>query len=232
MDWDGVETAIKVILFGATGMVGQGALRECLLDPDVTEVLIVGRTATGRQHAKIREIVHKDLYDLSPIAAQLAGYDACFFCLGVSSVGMSEADYTRVTHDLTLAVAHVLAQQNPQMVFLYISGAGTDSTERGRSMWARVKGRTENELLREPFRAAYMLRPGYIQPMHGVKSKTALYRVFYVVLSWLYPVIRVVARKYAITTEDLGRGMLKIAKFGAPKRVVENSDIEALVAVH
>ena len=221
---------MKVILFGATGMVGQGTLRECLLDPDVKEILIVGRTPTGRKHAKIREIVHKDLYDLSPIASQLTGYDACFFCLGVSSVGMSEADYTKVTHDLTLAVAHVLVQQNPQMVFLYISGAGTDSTERGKSMWARVKGRTENDLLREPFRAVYMLRPGYIQPMHGVKSKTPLYQVFYMVLSWLYPVIRLVARKYAITTEDLGRGMIKIAKSGAPKHVLETSDIEALVS--
>jgi uncharacterized protein YbjT (DUF2867 family) len=219
---------LKVILFGATGMVGQGALRECLLDPEVTEVLVVGRTPIGRQHAKIREIVHKDLYDLSPVAPQLAGYDACFFCLGVSSVGMSEADYTKVTHDLTLAVARVLAQQNPQMVFLYVSGTGTDSSERGKTMWARVKGRTENELLREPFRAAYMLRPGYIQPMHGVKSKTPVYRIFYVVLSWLYPVIRLVARKYAITTEDLGRAMIKIAKSGASKRVLENSDIEAI----
>jgi len=221
---------VKIILFGATGMVGQGALRECLLDPGVTEVLIVGRTSSGRKHAKIREIVHKDLYDLSPIAPQLAGYDACFFCLGVSSVGMSEADYTKVTNGLTLAVARVLAQQNPQMVFLYISGAGTDSTERSKTMWARVKGRTENDLLREPIRAAYMLRPGYIQPMHGVKSKTPLYRVFYVVLSWLYPVIRLVARKYAITTEDLGRAMIQIAKSGAPKHILENSDIEALAS--
>jgi uncharacterized protein YbjT (DUF2867 family) len=221
---------LKVILFGATGMVGQGALRECLLDPDVTEVLVVGRSSTGRTHAKIREVVHRDLYDLSSIAQQFAGYDACFFCLGVSSVGMSEADYTKVTHDLTLAVARVLARQNPQMVFLYISGTGTDSTERGKTMWARVKGRTENELVREPFRAAYMLRPGYIQPMHGVKSKTPLYRVFYVVLSWLYPVIHLFARKYAITTEDLGRAMIKIAKSGAPKHILENSDIEALVS--
>ena len=221
---------MKVILFGATGMVGQGVLRECVLDPDVAEILIVGRTPTERSHAKIREIVHKDLYDLSPIAEQLAGYDACFFCLGVSSVGMSEADYTRITHDLTLAVAKFLAQQNAQMVFLYISGTGTDSSERGKTMWARVKGRTENELLREPFRAAYMLRPGYIQPMHGVKSKTPLYRIFYVVLSWLYPVIRLFARKYAITTEDLGRGIILIARSGAPKRILENSDIEALVS--
>jgi uncharacterized protein YbjT (DUF2867 family) len=219
---------VKVILFGATGMVGQGTLRECVLDPDVTEVLVVGRNPIGRTHGKIREIVHKDLYDLSPIASQLTGYDSCFFCLGVSSVGMSEADYTKITHDLTLGVAHVLAQQNPQMVFLYISGTGTDSTERGKSMWARVKGRTENELLREPFRAAYMLRPGYIQPMHGVKSKTPLYRAFYVALSWLYPVIRALAPKYAITTEVLGRAMIKIAKSGAPKRILENSDIEAV----
>ena len=221
---------MKVILFGATGMVGQGVLRECLLDAEVSEVLIVGRTQTGRSHGKIREIVHKDLFDLNSIAPQLSGYDACFFCLGVSSVGMSEADYTLVTHDLTLAVAQVLAQQNPQMIFEYVSGTGTDSTERGKSMWARVKGRTENELLREPFRAAYMLRPGYIQPMHGVKSKTPLYRVFYVMLSWLYPVIRLFARKYAITTEDLGRGMIKIAKSGAPKTILENSDIEALAS--
>jgi uncharacterized protein YbjT (DUF2867 family) len=221
---------VKIILFGATGMVGQGALRECLLDSDVAEVLVVGRSASGRKHAKIREIVHADLYDLSPIAPQLAGYDACFFCLGVSSVRMNEAEYTKITHDLTLAVARVLSQQNPQMVFLYISGAGTDSTERGKTMWARVKGRTENELLREPFRAAYMLRPGYIQPMHGVKSKTPLYSLFYVLLSWLYPVLRLVARKYVITTEDLGRGMIKIAKSGAPKRVLENSDIEAMLS--
>jgi uncharacterized protein YbjT (DUF2867 family) len=219
---------MKVILFGATGMVGQGALRECLLDPDVTEVLVVGRSPIGRKHAKIREIVHKDLYDLSPIAPQLAGCDACFFCLGVSSAGMKEADYTRVTHDLTLAVAHVLAQQNPQIVFLYVSGAHTDSTERGRSMWTRVKGRTENDLLREPFRAAYMLRPGYIQPMHGVKSRTPLYSALYVLFGWLYPVIKAVAGKYALTTEDLGRAMIKIARSGAPKRVLEIADIKAL----
>lgn len=222
---------MKIILFGATGMVGQGALRECLLDADVIEVLVVGRSPLGRQHAKIREIVQKDLYDLSPIAPQLAGYHACFFCLGVSSVGLSEAEYTKITHDLTVEVARVLARQNPQMVFLYVSGTGTDSTERGKTMWARVKGRTENELLREPFRAAYMLRPGYIQPMHGVKSKTPLYRVFYVVLSWLYPLVRLVARKYAITTEDLGLAMIKIAKSGSPKLILENSDIEALVSI-
>src|SRR3984957_16617926 len=209
-------------------MVGQGALREYRVHPDVTEVLIVGRSASGRKHAKIREIVHKDLYDLSSIAPELAGYDACFFCLGVSSVGMSEADYTKVTHDLTLAVARVLAQQNPQMVFLYVSGTGTESTARSKTMWARVKGRTENDLMREPFRAAYMLRPGYIQPMHGVKSRTPLYSALYVLISWLYPVIKAVAGKYTLTTEDLGRAMIKIAKSGAPKRVLEIADIKAV----
>jgi uncharacterized protein YbjT (DUF2867 family) len=219
---------MKIILFGATGMVGQGALRECLLDPGVSEVLVVGRSSIGRQHAKLREVVHADLFDLSPIAAQLAGYDACFFCLGVSSAGMSEAEYTRVTHDLTLSVARVLVRQNPGMTFLYVSGAGTDSSERGRSMWARVKGRTENDLLRLPFAAAYMLRPGYIQPMHGIKSKTALYRVMYVFFAPLYPIVKAIVPKYVTTTEDLARAMIKISRNGAAKRVLEGSDLNAL----
>src|SRR5258708_1480739 len=148
-------------------MVGKGALRERLLDPEIAEVLAIGRSATGQQHAKLRELVRDDLFDLSDIAASLAGYDACFFCLGVSATGMKEAAYRRVTYDLTMAVARILAQQNPAMTFLYVSGTGTDSSERGRTMWARVKGKTENDLLRLPFAAAYMLRPGYIQPMHG-----------------------------------------------------------------
>ncbi|MGC1907848.1 MAG: NAD(P)H-binding protein [Candidatus Acidiferrum sp.] len=220
---------MRVILFGATGMVGQGALRECLLDPGVTEVLVIGRSATRQQHPKLREVIHGDLFDLSSIATRLAGYDACFFCLGVTSAGMSEADYTRVTHDLTLSVARMLAQLNPSMTFLYISGAGTDSSEHGRSMWARVKGRTENDLLRERFKAAYMLRPGYIQPMHGIKSKTPLYRAIYPIVAPLYPVLKVLAPKFVTTTEDLGRAMVTIAKSGAPKSVLEVPDINALV---
>ena len=220
---------MRVILFGATGMVGQGALRECLLDPGVMEVLVIGRSATRQQHPKLREVIHDDLFDLSSIAAQLAGYDACLFCLGVTSAGMSEADYTRVTHDLTLSVARTLAQLNPSMTFLYISGAGTDSSEHGRSMWARVKGRTENDLLRERFKAAYMLRPGYIQPMHGIKSKTPLYRAIYPIVAPLYPVLKVLAPKFVTTTEDLGRAMVTIAKSGAPKSVLEVPDINALV---
>jgi len=210
-------------------MVGQGALRECLLDPGVMEVLVIGRSATRQQHPKLREVIHDDLFDLSSIAAQLAGYDACLFCLGVTSAGMSEADYTRVTHDLTLSVARTLAQLNPGMTFLYISGAGTDSSEHGRSMWARVKGRTENDLLRERFKAAYMLRPGYIQPMHGIKSKTPLYRAIYPIVAPLYPVLKVLAPKFVTTTEDLGRAMVTIAKSGAPKSVLEVPDINALV---
>jgi len=220
---------VRVILFGATGMVGQGALRECLLDPGVMEVLVIGRSATRQQHPKLREVIHDDLFDLSSIAAQLAGYDACLFCLGVTSAGMREADYTRVTHDLTLSVARTLAQLNPSMTFLYISGAGTDSSEHGRSMWARVKGRTENDLLRERFKAAYMLRPGYIQPMHGIKSKTPLYRAIYPIVAPLYPVLKVLAPKFVTTTEDLGRAMVTIAKSGAPKSVLEVPDINALV---
>jgi uncharacterized protein YbjT (DUF2867 family) len=153
---------MKVIFFGASGMVGQGVLRECLLDPDVETVLLIGRSVTGRQHPKIREIVHQDIADLEPIASPLAGFDGCFFCLGVSSVGISEADYKRITYDLTIGAAATLARLNPAMTFIYVSGAGTDSTERGRTMWARVKGATENALLRMPFHAAYMFRPGFI----------------------------------------------------------------------
>ena len=172
---------MNVILFGATGMIGQGVLRECLLDPGVRRVVIVGRTATGQQHARIEEIVHGDLYDLSPIESKLTGLDACFFCLGITSAGMSEEEYTRVTYDLTMAAAEPLARLNPGMTFIFVSGAGTDSTERGRTMWARVKGRAENALLRMPFKAAYMFRPGIIQPLHGIRSKTKAYQTFYTI---------------------------------------------------
>jgi uncharacterized protein YbjT (DUF2867 family) len=162
-------------------MVGQGVLRECLLDPEVPRVLVVGRSSTGRRDQKLREIVLPDIADLSGVEAELADLDACFFCLGVSSVRMSEERYTKITYDLTLAVARTLSRLNPEMTFVYISGAGTDSTERGRSMWARVKGRTENALLRLPFKSPYMFRPAFIVPMHGVRSKTTWYRVLYAV---------------------------------------------------
>lgn len=219
---------MKVILFGATGMIGQGALRECLLDPAVERVLAVGRRATGQQHDKLREIVREDLFDLAPLAADLAGYDACFFCLGASSAGMSEADYRRLTFDLTLAVARKLAEISPAMTFLYVSGAGTDSTARGGSMWARVKGETENALLALPFKAAYMLRPGFIQPLHGIVSGTGLYRAIYAVMSPVYPLLKRAFPAQLMTTESLGKAMIALARRGADKPVLEARDLNAL----
>jgi uncharacterized protein YbjT (DUF2867 family) len=214
---------VRMILFGATGMVGQGVLRECLLDDGVSEVLSVGRSCSGITDGKASEILLKDLYDLSGIEEQLRGYDACFFCLGVSSAGMKEADYRRVTYDLTLDVAKTLVRLNPGMVFEYVSGAGTNL--KSRQMWARVKGETEEALLGLGFRQAYMLRPGYIQPLHGIVSKTKLYQRMYDVLSPLYPLMVRLMRKYVISTEELGRAMIRIAREGAAKPVLEDSDL-------
>jgi len=219
---------MKVILFGATGMVGQGVLRECLLDPDVEQVLTVGRGATGQQSPKLRELVHADFTEFSAVEKELSGYDACFYCLGVSSAGMKEADYHRVTYDYALAAARTLAKVSPGMTFVFVSGAGTDSSEKGRSMWARVKGKTENALMRLPFKAVYLFRPAFIQPMHGIKSKTPLYRAVYAVMGPLYPALKALAPKYVTTNEQVGRAMLKVAKQGAPNRIVENHDINAL----
>jgi uncharacterized protein YbjT (DUF2867 family) len=221
---------MKVILFGATGMVGQGALRECLLDPDVHGVLAVGRSATGQSHEKLREIVHGDLFNLSPIEDKLAGHDACFFCLGVSSAGMTEDAYTRVTYDIAVAVGLTLIRHNPGMTFIFVSGAGTDSSERGRTMWARVKGKTENALLRLPFKAAYMFRPAFIQPLHGITSRTRSYRVLYAIFRPLGPLVKALFPRHVTTTEQVGRAMLKVAKQGAAKPVLESEDILALGA--
>jgi len=216
---------VKVIVFGATGMVGQGVLRECLLDPGVESVLVVGRSPTGHEHAKLNEIVRPDLFDLSAIEGELSGYGACFFCLGVSSAGMGEAEYRHLTYDLTLSVARSLAKASPGMTFLYVSGAGTDSTESGRMMWARVKGATENALLRMPFKAAYMFRPGYIQPVHGAQTRTKWYGIVYAVLAPLYPVGEALVPKYVTTTERLGRAMIRVARAGNPDRVLASVDI-------
>ena len=219
---------MNVILFGATGMVGQGVLRECLLDPDVHQILSIVRTPTNQQNPKLRELVHTDFFNYSDIEPQLTGFDTCIFTLGVSSAGMDEAKYTHLTHDLTLAAATTLARLNPQMTFLYVSGAGTDSTERGRTMWARVKGRTENDLLKLPFRAAYMFRPGVIQPLHGIRSKTRLYQAFYNILNPILPLLKSVFPQAVTNTEQLGQAMLKVAKNGYPKPILESKDINSL----
>jgi uncharacterized protein YbjT (DUF2867 family) len=219
---------MKVILTGGTGMVGQGVLRECLLDPGVETVLSIGRTPLGKSDPRLKELVHQDLYNLTPVEDQLRGYDACFFCLGVSSAGMGEADYTRVTYDLTLALAQPLARLNPQLTFIYVSGEGTNSSERG-SMWSRVKGRTENALLALPFKAAYMFRPGIIQPKNGVKSKTRLYQAFYVAGAPLFPLLRLVVPSMVTDTEKVGRAMIKAARDGAPRKHLATKDINALV---
>jgi len=219
---------MKAILFGATGMVGQGVLRECLIDGEVRSVLAVGRRATGQHHEKLRELVHRDFLDFSAAENELSGFDACFFCLGVSSVGMKEADYRRVTYDFTMAAARALARLNPGMTFVYVSGTGTDSSERGRTMWARVKGKTENDLFRLPFRAAYMFRPGVIVPLHGIKSRTKAVRVAYAAIGPLLPLVRAVFPKYVTTTELLGRAMINAAKHGAPTTLLENADINEL----
>ena len=214
---------MKVILFGATGMVGQGVLRECLRDAEVEHVLVIGRSATSVTHDKLREIVRPDLFDMNVPDAELQGYDACLFCLGVSAAGMSEADYTRFTYDLTLAWARKLAGINPAMTFIYVSGAGTG----GKAMWARVKKRTEDALL-VLFPSAYMFRLAMLRPMNREISKTRWTRISYKVFRPLVPLIRTLWPGAVITTEELGRAMIRAAREGAPKRVLENRDLRAL----
>lgn len=218
---------MKVILFGASGMVGQGVLRECLRDPAVTEIVAVLRTPLGLGDPKLREVVHKDFTDFSAIGPVLAGADACFFCLGVSSAGMSEARYFRITHDYTMAAAYALVTLNPGMIFTYVTGKGTDSTEQGRVMWARVKGRTENALLKLPLEA-YMFRPGIIQPLHGIRPKSAVYRAFYTLAAPLIGPIRRLWPGSIVTTEQVGRAMIRVAREGYPTRILETADIGAL----
>ncbi|WP_326946510.1 epimerase [Amycolatopsis sp. NBC_01307] len=210
---------MRVILFGATGMVGQGVLRECLLDERVEAVLTVGRAPAGTTHPKLTEKVEKDLFALEPIT----GYDTCFFCLGLSSVGVAAEEYERITYQLTLSVARTLPADT---TFVYVSGASTDSTERGRVRWARVKGATENALAKLPLRT-FFFRPGYIQPRHGITSKTPLYRTIYRVAAPLYPVLSRLAPRVVTTTEDIGRAMLEVAAHGYERQILENPDINA-----
>ena len=215
---------MKVLVTGVTGMVGEGVVLECLGDPGVERVLVVGRKPCGIEHAKLTEIVHADFFDLSPIAERLVDFDACFFCLGVSSVGMSEDDYRRKTYDLTLTMAKLLAENNPGMTFCYVSGSGTDSTEKGRSMWARVKGKTENDLLKLPFKAAYMFRAGYLHPTLGAENTHRYYRV----LSWIYPIFRRLLPNHVSTLRELGAAMIRVSRSGYGKPIIEVKDIVRL----
>ncbi|MRH87489.1 NAD-dependent epimerase/dehydratase family protein [Nocardia sp. SYP-A9097] len=217
---------MKVILFGGTGMIGQGVLDECLRDERVEQVLAVGRGALATANPKLRELVEADPTDLSAVAGELAEFDACFFCLGVSSVGMKEEKYRRITYDLTLRVARTLADANPGLTFIYVSGQGTDSTEQGRSMWGRVKGKTENDLLALPFRA-YMFRPGFVQPMDGAVSKTPLYRAAYALTGPLIPLLKRLAPNAVNDNREIGRAMIAVAASGADTRVLTPREISA-----
>src|SRR5262245_37073656 len=219
---------MNVVLFGATGMVGAGALIECLADPRVTSVVAITRSPLGRSHPKLREVLHQNFFAYDTLKDDFARCDACFFCLGVSSVGMSESDYTRLTYDLTLAAARAMAAVNMRLTFCYVSGVGTDSTAQGRTMGARVKGRPENALLAMPFKAAYMFRPGYIQPIGDVRSKTGWVQAAYSVLAPLYPVVHRLLPQSTTTTTNLGRAMIEVADSGYPKQILYSRDFNAV----
>ena len=215
---------IRAILTGATGMVGEGVLLECLQNPHVELVLVLTRKPTGRTHPKMMELLVPDLQNLSAVEGQLTGYNACFFCAGISSVGVSKAEYERITHDMTLAVAQTLVRLNPEMTFIYVSGASTDSSEKSRQHWARVKGRTENELLALPFRQAYMFRPAFMQITPGQRNVLKWYGA----IAWLYPIGRRLAPHYFSTMQEVGQAMINAADFGYSKRVLEVPDIVTL----
>ena len=219
---------LKVIFFGSTGMIGQGVLNECLNNDLVEEVLVLNRQASGVTYPKLKEIIHLNMFDLAPSAKELTGYNVCLYCLGVSSAGMGEEEYNTMTYELTLHVATVLLNLNKEMTFCYISGAGTDSSGKGSIMWARVKGRTENELLKMPFKAAYMFRPGYIQPMKGVRSKTRLYRVMYSFFKPFYFILKHI-ESMVTDSETLGKAMIYVASNGYEKKILESSDINSIV---
>jgi uncharacterized protein YbjT (DUF2867 family) len=219
---------MNVVIFGASGMVGQGVLQECLQDPGVDSVLSIARSPSGLTHPKVREIVHRDFLDFSPLEGELGGLDACFWALGVTSAGLSEAEYRRVTHDFTLAAARTLVKANPDLRFVFISGAGADSSGTSRAMWARVKGATENDLLALPFKSVTVFRPAFIQPVHGIRSRTRAYRFFYALLKPLMPLLLRLFPDLTTTTERLGRAMLRAGREGAPKAVLEAADINRL----
>lgn len=215
---------MNVIVTGATGMVGEGVLYECLQNPDVTSVLALNRKPTGMKHPKLKEVIHKDFFNLSSIESHLTGYDACFFCLGVSSVGMNEKDYTHFTYDLTMHVASTLSKLNRDFTFIYISGASTDETEQGRMMWARVKGKTENDLRKLPFKKSYAFRPGFIAPQKGLENTLKLYRY----LGWIVPIVKAISPGSIVSLKEIGLAMINAVKKGYSKDVLEIPDIKSL----
>jgi len=212
---------IKAIITGTTGMVGEGVLHECLNHPDVESVLVINRKPCGLKNEKLKEIIRKDFFDLSSIENQLVGYNACYFCAGVSSVGKKEDEYARITYDLTLSFANTLVKLNPDMAFCYVSGVGTDSTGKGRSMWARVKGKTENDLMKLPFKAAYMFRPGYIQPTKGLKNTYKFYKF----VAPFYPLWKLILPKYVTTLREIGLAIINATLYGSDKKIMECRDI-------
>jgi hypothetical protein len=222
----GKKMKIKAIILGSTGMVGEGVLHECLKHPDVESVLVINRRSCKVKHEKLKEIIHPDFFDLSSIENQLGGYNACYFCMGVSSFRMKEVDYRSITYDLTLNVANTMLKHNPDMIFCYVSGAVTDSTESGRSMWARVKGKTENDLLKMSFKSSYMFRPGYIQPTKGLKNTYKMYKV----LAPFYPIWKTFFPKFVCKLEEIGLAMIHVVLRGSDLRILENKDIRQLAA--
>jgi hypothetical protein len=218
---------VRAIITGSTGMVGEGVLHECLMHPDVEHVLVINRKPCGISHPKLKEIIHDNFLDLSPVKEYLVTYNACFFCLGVSSIGMKEPQYFHLTYELTMNVANILSEQNQGMVFCYVSGASTDSTEKGRLMWAKVKGKTENDLMKLPFKKAYMFRPGYMQPTPGMKNTQKMYNY----ISWLYPALRFLFPKFVCTLKELGIAMIHTVTIGSSKQVLEVKDIIELANI-
>jgi uncharacterized protein YbjT (DUF2867 family) len=220
---------VRVLLFGATGMVGQSVLRECLLDPGIEHVLSIARGRTGRRDPKLREFSLPDLFNLAPIESELAGFDACFFCIGVTSVGTSAEDYRRTTRDLPVSAAQTLVRRSPAMTFVFVSAAGADSSEKGRARWARVKGSAENALLAMPFRSVYVVRPALIVPLNGIRSRTEIYNRIYKVLRPLVPLLMRFAPRHIITSDRLGKALIRIARDGAPKRLIESRDLSDML---
>lgn len=215
---------LKVIITGATGMVGEGVLQECISNPEVEEILLINRKPSSYSGEKIKEILHQDFYDIHSIAQQLKNYDACFFCLGTSSVGMKEEDYYKITYTLTINFAKTLSALNPQMTFCYVSGANTDSSEKGKQMWARVKGKTENDLMKLPFKAVYNFRPGFMKPSKGAKNVKGIYKI----INFMYPLFRLTNPIYFLTLEEVAKAMINVTERGYDKKILETKDIATL----